>query len=110
MNSSALASRDFLSLPSHHPFAHDVFSTIAIAIRRGNAFAFIAGDRHAVLEAAEEFESTDRTLHPHRSSTSTILLQKDGLSVVELGYYHVPPYYDPDCALILLIVLFCTES
>ena len=24
------ASRDFLSLPSHHPFAHDVFSSVAI--------------------------------------------------------------------------------
>ena len=45
------ASRDFLSLPSHHPFAHDVFSSVAIAIQRGNAFALIAGDRHAVMEA-----------------------------------------------------------
>ena len=27
------------------------FSSVAIAIQRGNAFALIAGDRHAVMEA-----------------------------------------------------------
>ena len=44
----SLASRDYLTLPSHHPFSNSVFSSVAIAIQRGNALAVAAGYSRAV--------------------------------------------------------------
>jgi hypothetical protein len=45
----SLACKDHLTLPSHHPFANSVHSSIAIAIQRGNALAIQAGYSRAVM-------------------------------------------------------------
>jgi hypothetical protein len=47
----SLASQEHLTLPSRHPFANDVLSSIAIAIQRGNAAAIYAGYTRAVMKA-----------------------------------------------------------
>lgn len=47
----SLASRDYLTLPSHHPFANSILSSVAIAIQRGNALAIQAGYSRAVMRA-----------------------------------------------------------
>ena len=58
------------------PFAHDVFSSVAVAFQRRNALTFIAaGYSHAVLEAADESEYTD--LKPHTPLYLCLSLQKD---------------------------------
>ena len=45
-----------LFLPSHHVFAHDLYSSVAVAIQHGNALTVtpIAGCSYAELQAAEE--------------------------------------------------------
>ena len=47
----SLAARDYLTLPSPHPFANSILSSVAIAIQRGNALAVQAGHSRAVLRA-----------------------------------------------------------
>ena len=49
---------------------------VAVAIQRGNAFALIPGNRHAVMEARKR-ESTDLTPHSHRFSNFIFLLQEN---------------------------------
>jgi len=54
----ALASQDYLTLPSPHPFAHNIHSSIAIAIQRGNALAIYAGYSRTIQRVNRGWQGT----------------------------------------------------